>query len=204
VRFGYRKTLVLALAVGCGLCALAIARELGARDARERIAQALGLDKSSRIHVKSIHATGNEAVVEATVDTAFLLTDDKKNGWTVTQVRTGDRRWESIDLLQTAVRKEKILRTSAELSALATALEAYRRDHGSYVEASTGAGLIDKLNPQYLANAMRLDAWSNEFDYHGGGSSYRLGSAGPDGKPGTDDDLVMQNGKMVGGALDRP
>jgi hypothetical protein len=204
VRLGYRKTLALAVAAGCGLCVLAYARELGAREARERIAQALGLDKAGRVHVKSISATGNDAVVEATVDTAFLLSNDKKDGWTVTQVRTGDRQWESIDLIRTAVRKEKILRTGAVLSALGTALEAYRREHGPYVEASTGAGLIDKLYPQYLASAMRLDAWSNEFYYHGGGSSYRLWSSGPDGKSGTPDDLVMENGKMVEGAADQP
>src|SRR5437870_8711809 len=113
----------------------AIARDLGAREAREKIAKALGLDKPDNVHITNISRTGSEAIVEAQFDAAFRFSSDKEGKWQAVEVRTGDRRWESIELIQTAIQKEKTLRTSADLRTLATALEAYRRDNGSYVQA---------------------------------------------------------------------
>ena len=178
----------------------AFARELGAREAREKIAQALGLDKSDNVHIKKISSgMGGEAIVEAQLDAAFRFATDKEGKWQAVEVRTGDRRWESIELVQTAIRKEKALRTSAELRTLATALEAFRRENGSYVEADACSALVDRLAPRYLSSIIRLDAWSREFDYKGTAASYRLASAGPDGKPDTDDDIVFENGQLVKG-----
>lgn len=180
---------------------VAYARELGAREAREKIAQALGLDKPDNVHIKNIRRSmGGEAIVEAQFDAAFRFTADKEGKWQAVEVRAGDRRWESIELIQTALRKEKALRTGAELRTLATALEAYRRDNGSYVQADTGSALMDHLAPRYLSSIIRLDAWSREFDYKGTAASYRLASLGADGKPGTDDDIVFENGRLVKGA----
>jgi hypothetical protein len=205
VRTVSRKMLIFALAASLGAAVLlavgVFARELGAREAREQIARALDLDNASKIHVKSINTVGSDSVVEVTVDAAFRLTNDKKDGWTVTEVRTGDRRWESLELIRTAIRKEKVIRTSAEMSNLANALESFRRERGSYVVASSGAGLLDSLCPQYIGTVMRLDAWSHEFKYEGSKSEYRLTSAGPDGKVGTPDDLIIENGKLVQGAV---
>jgi hypothetical protein len=190
--------LVLLLLIGIGL-----ARELGSREARDQIARALGIGEPGRIHVKSISVTGNkEAVVDATFDEAFHLSADKNGNWAVTEVRTGDRCWESIELIRTAVRKEKILRTTAQMSAIATALEAFHRDHGSYVQAATGRALMDHLAPRYMEMLVRLDAWSHEFEYDGGPSGYKLASFGPDGKPDTEDDIVYRNGKLIRGAAE--
>jgi hypothetical protein len=190
--------LVLLLFLGIGA-----ARELGSRDARDRIAQALGIGEPGRIHIKSISLTGKkEAVVEATFDGAFHLSAGKDGNWAVTEVRTGDRCWESVELIRTAIRKEKILRTTADLRAIATALEAFHRDHGSYVQGTSGAVLMDNLAPRYIDRLIRTDAWSHEFEYGGGRSGYRLASPGPDGKPGTGDDIIYQNGKLTGGAFE--
>src|SRR5438128_6463489 len=190
------------IAVALSLVAVvAFARELGAREAREKIAQALGLDKPDRVHIKNIrHGFGSEAIVEAQLDAAVRFTTDKEGKWQAVEVRTGDRQWESIELIHTAIRKEKTLRTTAELRAIATALEAYRRDTGSYVNADTGAALIDQLTPRYMNSIIRLDAWSRELDYKGTAASYRLASLGPDGKAGTDDDIIFENGRLVKGA----
>ncbi|MEK6409859.1 MAG: type II secretion system protein GspG [Acidobacteriota bacterium] len=180
---------------------VAYARELGAREAREKIAQALGFDKSDNVHIKNIsRGMGSEAIVEAQFDAAFRFTTDKEGKWQAVEVRAGDRRWESIELIQTALRKEKALRTGAELRTVATALEAYRRDNGSYVQADTGSALMDNLAPRYLNTIIRLDAWSREFGYEGTAASYRLISLGADGKPDTDDDIVFENGRLVKGA----
>jgi hypothetical protein len=185
------------------LLSIGWARQLGSREARERIAQAIGIGEAGRIHIKSISLTGsNEAIVDATFDGAFHLSADKNGNWAVTEVRTGDRCWESLELIRTAIRKEKVLRTTADMRAIATALEAFRRDHGSYVQAATGRVLMDNLAPRYLDRLIRLDAWSHEFEYEGGGSGYKLASPGPDGRLGTDDDIVYQNGKQTRGAIE--
>jgi hypothetical protein len=179
----------------------AFARELGAREARERIAQTLGFDRPDNVHIKNIsRGVGGEAIVEAQFDAAFRFTTDKSGNWQPVEVRAGDRQWESIELIQTALRKEKALRTGANLRTIATALEAYRRDSGSYVSADSGAVLMDHLSPSYLGSIIRLDAWSHELSYKGTATSYRLFSLGPDGKSGTDDDIVFENGQLVKGA----
>jgi len=197
-----RALVMIALALSF-IGVAAFARELGAREAREKIAQALGFDKSDNVHIKNIsHGIGGEAIVEAQFDAAFRFTPDKEGKWQAVDVRAGDRKWESIELIQTALRKEKALRTGAELRTIATALEAYRRDKGSYVQAETGSALIDHLAPSYLSSIVRLDAWSRELSYKGSATSYRLSSFGPDGKPDTDDDIVFENGRLVKGAIE--
>ncbi len=184
-------------------CVAAFARELGAREAREKIAQALGFDKSDNVHIKNIsRGLGGEAIVEAQFGAAFRFAADKEGKWQPVEVRAGDRKWESIELIQTALRKEKALRTSADLRTIATALEAYRRDSGSYVQADSSSALLDHLAPRYLSSIIRLDAWSRELGYKGSSTGYRLISLGPDGKPGTDDDIVFENGRLVKGAIE--
>jgi hypothetical protein len=183
--------------------AAGLARELGAREAREKIAQALGLDKPDNVHIKNIsRGMGDDAIVEAQFEAAFRFTADNQGNWQAVEVRAGDRRWESIELIHTALRKEKALRTGADLRTIATALEAYRRDRGSYVQADSGSTLIDHLAPRYLSSIIRLDAWSHEINYNGSADAYRLVSVGPDGKPGTDDDIVFENGRLVKGVIE--
>jgi hypothetical protein len=196
---GPRTLVTIAMAVSL-VGVAAAARELGAREARERIAQVLGLDKPDRVHIKSISSgMGGEAIVEAQFEAAFRFKADKDGKWQALEVRTGDRKWESIELIQTAVGKEKALRTTAELRTIATALESYRRENGSYVQADSGSVLMDHLAPKYLSPIIRLDAWSHELGYKGGGGGYRLISLGPDGKSGTDDDIVFENGQLIKG-----
>ena len=195
-----RVLALIALALSI-LWIAAFARELGAREARQKIAQVVGLDKPDGVHIKGISTgMGGEAVVEAQFDAAFRFTQDKQGAWNPVEVRTGDRRWESIELIQTAVRKEKMLRTTADLRTVVTALEAFHRERGFYVAADTGAALVDNLAPRFLGSIIRLDAWSREFQYNGTAESYRLRSVGPDGKPDTGDDIVFENGRMVKGA----
>ncbi len=194
-----RALVMIALALSF-IGVAAIARDLGAREARERIAQAMGFDKPASVHIKNISASGSDAIVEAQFDAAFRFTTDKEGKWQAVEVRTGDRRWESIELMQTAIRKEKALRTTADLRTVATALETYHRDGGAYVTAETGSALMDHLAPRYLNTIIRLDAWSHEFAYQGTAASYRLASLGADGKAGTDDDIVFENGRLVKGA----
>ena len=194
--------LLASLLLICAAAGFVIAGQLGAREAREKIAHAVGLDKADRVHITRISGMGGDAVVEATIEQAYHFTTDKSGQWVVAEVRAGERRWESLELIDTAVKKEKILRTAAELTAVAAAHEAYRRERGAYVSAGTGAALIDKLCPRYLPKVIRLDAWSRELEYTGTAGGYRLISHGPDGKAGGGDDIVIENGKLIGGDKD--
>jgi Type II secretion system (T2SS), protein G len=195
------RTLTAIIALLALLVVVALARELGSREAREKIAAAVGIDKADGVHIKSINAgSGNEAIVEAQFDATFRFTTDKQGNWQAVEVRTGDRNWESIELIQTAVRKEKALRTTADLRTIATALEAFRRERGYYVVADSNAALIDNLAPRYLNAVLRLDAWSHEFQYRGSETTYHLASLGADGKPDSGDEIVFENGQMVKGA----
>src|SRR5215216_467512 len=195
-----RAFVMIIIALGF-IWVLAYGRELGAREARERIAGSLGLDKPDGVRIKSISAgMGGEAIVEAQLDASFRFTQGKDGNWSAVEVRTGDRRWESIELIQTALRKEKALRTTADMRTLATALEAFRRERGFYVEADTSSALVDNLAPRYLGTIIRLDAWSREFEYKGSRTGYRLASLGPDGKSQTGDEIVFENGQLVKGA----
>lgn len=179
----------------------AFAGELRSRDARKAIAEALGFDKPDGVRVKSVGSpVSGDAIVEATIEAGFHLRQEKNGRWTAVEFRTGDRRWESIELIKTAVGKEKALRTSADLRTIATALEAFKRERGQYIAAETSALLIDQLAPRYLPLVIRIDAWSNEFEYKGTPSGYRLASWGPDGKPGSGDEIVIENGQFVKGA----
>jgi len=169
------------------------AGDLSPKEARRLIAKLAGIDlPSDAVRVKSVSSFGNSAVVVAQVETAFRLVNEK-NKWRVAEIRTGDRRWEDVDLLVRALNAEKTSRVRAELETVATALEAFRRERGAYVEAKTETALIDFLSPRYLARVIRVDAWQRPYEYEGSRDSYVLRSLGPDGKSGTADDVVLTN-----------
>jgi hypothetical protein len=188
----------LAILIGASLSLFAFqtraADDLTPKEARRVIARLAGIElPSDAVRVKSITPMGNSAVVVAQVETAFRLVNDNDK-WRVAEIRTGDRRWEDMDLLIRALNAEKTSRVRAELETIATALEAFRRERGSYVEAKTEAALIDFLSPRYLARVIRLDAWHRPYEYEGSRESYVLRSLGPDGESGTADDVVLAKG----------
>src|SRR5713226_3473238 len=168
------------------------AGDLSPKEARKLIARMAGIQlPSDAVRVKDISTAGNSAVVTAQVETAFRLVKDDKGKWRIAEIRTGDRRWEDLDTLMRALNVEKTARARAELESIATALESYRRDHGSYVEAKSEAKLVDLLNPRYLARVIRVDPWHQPYEYEGTRTSFVLRSSGPDGKPNTGDDVTV-------------
>lgn len=170
------------------------AGDLTPREARRLIAHLAGIQlPSDAVRIKDISSLGNSAVVVAQVETAFRLVKGDNDQWRVADIRTGDRRWEDVDLLVRALNAEKAARARAELESIATALESYRRDHGFYVESKSEAVLIDHLSPRYLPRVIRLDPWHQPYEYEGARNSFLLRSVGPDGKSGTIDDLIVAN-----------
>jgi len=138
---------------------------------------------------------GNSATVTAQVETAFRFEKDSNGKWRVAEIRTGDRRWENVDTLMKALNAEKTSRARAELDAIATALESFRRERGAYPESKTQAALLDNLNPRYLKRVIRIDPWHHPYEYEGTRTSFVLRSAGPDEKANTADDVTVSNGR---------
>ncbi len=176
----------------------AAADAVSVRKARELLQNLAGanLDKA-QVQIKKISAgaTGSEAVVEARIETAFRL-EKQKGEWRIADVRLGDRQWESFELIEEALRREKVRRTNALLKQMADAVEAYRKERGQTPGTDDIAELLDYLSPRYLNPPLRFDLWGKQFEYRGGAGSYRLFSPGPDRKSGTDDDLVVENGVL--------
>jgi hypothetical protein len=168
------------------------AGDLTPKEARGLIARLAGIQlPSDAVRVKEVSAMGNSATVIAQVETAFRFDKTGDGKWRVAEIRTGDRRWEDVDLLVKALNAEKTARARAELESIATALESYRHDRGSYLESKSEGSLIDNLNPHYLKSVLRVDPWHQPYEYEGTKQSFVLRSAGPDEKPNTADDLVI-------------
>ena len=55
--------------------------------------------------------------------------------------------------------------------------------------------LTDILHPHYMDLLVREDGWGHPIVYQvTGPTTFRLVSPGPDGREGTNDDIVLQNG----------
>ena len=168
------------------------AGDLTAKEARRLIARMAGIElPSDAVRVKEVSSSGDSAIVVAQVETAFRMVKGDKDKWRITEIRTGDRRWEDLDTLMRALNVEKTARARAELESIATALEAFRRERGFYLESKSEATLIDHLNPRYLARVIRVDPWHKPYEYEGSRSSFVLRSDGPDGQPNTSDDVAV-------------
>jgi hypothetical protein len=171
------------------------AGDLTPKEARRLIARMAGIElPSDAVRVKEVSSSGDSAIVVAQVETAFRMIKGDRDKWRITEIRTGDRRWEDVDMLVKALNVEKTARARAELESIATALESFRRERGFYLESKSEAALIDHLNPRYLARVIRVDPWHNPYEYEGSRGSFVLRSSGPDGKPNTSDDVTIASG----------
>jgi len=187
--------IIIAAAIAIIATQTRAAGDLSPKEARRLIARMAGIElPSDAVRIKEISSVGNSATVVAQVETAFRFVKGDKDKWRVAEIRTGDRRWEDVDMLVRALNVEKTQRARAELESIAIALESYRREHGFYVEAKNEAGLIDRLNPRYLNEIIRMDPWHKPYQYEGTRDSFILRSAGPDEKANTEDDIVRTNG----------
>lgn len=194
-----RNFLIIALALAAIFGGITLrtsaADDLSVKEARRLIARMAGIQlPSDAVRIKDVSSLGNSATVIAQVETAFRFEKDGKGKWRVAEIRTGDRRWEDVELLIKALNAEKTARAQAELESIATALESFRRERGSYPEAKTEAALIDSLNPRYLARVIRIDPWHQPYEYEGTSTSFVLRSAGSDGKANTSDDVTVNSG----------
>lgn len=101
--------------------------------------------------------------------------------------------------------------TMSDMRSLATAVEAYAIDYKVYPTAATLEALLPLIQPSYIRKAPAIDAWGHAYVYvpASDGHSYRLVSAGSDGKtdPSSwgvagplssfDDDAVLESGSVT-------
>ena len=187
-------TSLILIVVVCGavITTTRAAGDLTPKEARRLIARMAGIQlPSDAVRVKEVSVTGNSATVIAQIETAFRFDKAGDGKWRVAEIRTGDRRWEDVDMLVRALNAEKTARARAELESIATALESFRRERGSYPESKSAAALIDNLNPHYLSRVIRVDPWHQPYEYEGTVTSFVLRSNGPDEKPNTADDVTI-------------
>jgi len=171
------------------------AETLSVKQARELLQHLGGANLSKdQVQIRKIEAgAAGGAIVEAQIETAFRV-QKEKDGWRIAEVRLGDRQWESFELIQEAIAREKARRTSALMKQLSDGLTAYQHERGQYVASESIAELLDALSPRYLSAPPRFDLWGKQFEYRGSATGYRLTSVGADGKAGTKDDLIVENG----------
>ncbi|MBA3443092.1 MAG: type II secretion system protein GspG [Pyrinomonadaceae bacterium] len=194
----YWKWLVLSGVLLCCTAAVIVGAEkagkLSTKDARRLIARVAGIElKTDAVRVKDISVLGASAVVVAEVETAFRFSRGEDGKWNVAEIRTGDNRWEDIDLLVNAINVEKRERARAELEMMRGALEAFRRERGFYVVTEDHAVLIDQLSPRYMTRVVRLDPWHTPYGYEGTTDRFSLRSAGPDRIARTTDDVAIND-----------
>lgn len=171
----------------------ALAADSFGKDTAQRvIARFGGLNlKPGAVKVKEISGVGGSRVVTAQIETAFLCEQDQQGEWRLAEIRTDDRRWEDVRLLEQALAREKTARATSELELLATALDSYRRERGGYVRTDEPGVLLDHLAPQFLPRVVRFDPWNKPYQYTSDGTRFELRSTGADGKAQTGDDLIV-------------
>lgn len=180
---------------GTGLIASGSVDGLSAGEARSLLQHIFGADfKKDQIVIKKM-GSGSDPIVEAQIETVFRFVRDGRD-WKVGEMRFGDRQWESVDLINEAIRREKTRRTQAMLQKVAASLDAYRHAKGSYVETEEFVKLLDELAPRYLGPIVQFDLWGTPLRYRGSASIYRLASSGPDRAPDTSDDVIIENGVL--------
>ncbi|HLH31886.1 MAG TPA: type II secretion system protein GspG [Terriglobia bacterium] len=195
-----RASHLLLLIVCITLCSCA-ANRLSHDEARRKIAE-IGRSKliPDAVEIRRVVSQSeNEAIAEATITLAFQFKRaTAKADWRIEAVRLGDRDWISLDELLAAIDEGRKRTTSQSIQQLATGIEKYRSTNGALPNARDIVTLTDILHPSYMQTLVREDGWGNPIIYEvTGGTTFRLVSKGADGRLGTSDDIVVENGRPV-------
>lgn len=174
------------------------ASEPSVRRVRCLLAELFGVElPSDAVRVKDVSpltlplSSKPSAVVEASVRLDFRFTNQSKNGWQVSDIKTSSGPWVGLAGLVARINEEKRKRATETLETMANALARFRSERGHYVASDQQRVLIDHLAPRYLSVVIRVDPWHKPYLYQGELNTFRLSSSGPDGKPNTSDDVVL-------------
>ena len=173
------------------------ATRITTKRARCLISELLGVTlPSDHVRIKDLSSLdlplGSEssALIESSIQVDFRLARDT-SGWRVTQFKSGNRDWTTLDTFAAALNDAKRANATSDLATIANALIDFRRQRGSFVVSDKESVLIDHLSPRYLSRVIRVDPWHRPYQYEGAQDRFSLRSLGPDGKPNTPDDVVV-------------
>jgi hypothetical protein len=174
--------------------------DLTTKRARCMVAALLGVPlPSDRVRIREVSPFGfsfgssdASALISALVQLEFRFARDER-GWQVASLKSGNRDWIDVRGVSAAVDQLKRATATDDLSQIAQALDSFRRERGTFVVSDKESVLIDHLAPKYLTRVIRVDPWLRPYQYDGEQTRYSLRSLGPDGKPNTDDDIVVKN-----------
>ena len=171
-----------------------VSTEGGGKDKKKEGAEKKSPEPLTRgpLTIKQLSPMGSSAVAEVEVAGVFTLSKDARGKWRATGFEVGGGSVGDLGTLWQAVNARKSARARADLAEMRDALEAFRRERGSYVTARDSVVLLDHLSPRYSKRVVRLDPWRNPYRYEGTQVSYTLASDGPDGKQGTPDDVTLR------------
>ncbi len=141
------------------------------------------------VTVSDAKVVGDQATAEITVRVPARL--ERTDGrWYIREIRLDDRRWESLDRILAALEELRLNDARSQLDAVAQAADRWIREGGSLSDVGSYVELVDRLSPAYLPDVIRVDPWGTPYRLvAAAGNSWRIVSAGSDGKLGSDDDL---------------
>jgi hypothetical protein len=147
------------------------------------------LEKEDVDVVKVSQTSGSEAIVETRLKTAFRLERVRGGEWEVREVRLGHGQWEKVENLERTLEMVRIEETQKLLDQVAASVQAYKKANGALPKFSDYISLSDILSPKYMTPLIRLDAWRRPLGAERQRNAVIIWSVGPDGQPGTDDDI---------------
>jgi len=152
----------------------------------------LGMFTKEDVYIESVTQLGErDAIVETGLRAAFKL-EKVKGDWVVREVRLGDRRWENLEDILRALQTVRGEETRRLIGNVMAAVERYHAANGRLPYFRNYVGLSDILNPGYLTPLVRLDAWKQPLAaVKVNSTTIRIISPGPDGAPGTSDDIEV-------------
>jgi hypothetical protein len=150
------------------------------------------LSRDDVIVERVIAQTENVAVAETTLKLALQYAKDDEGQWQIVAARLGDGRWVEVGPLLAAVEAFENDQTTASLAKLVDGVNTYVERNGNLPVIESSGYLSDVLHPLFMSDLVRVDAWGSNILYEAEGDRYRLSSPGPDGLPGTQDDIVME------------
>lgn len=166
--------------------------ELATPTGTEAEAIVRGVFPDATVRVREVTREENALRVPAEfngADVIFVMSAGPE-AWQVASVEQGGNSY-------TVEQLGEIVQTMEIMRGLSDALETFHAARGDYPMLDDLTGLGELVPEFYGADAPMQDAWGNALRYRHQGEDYTLTSSGPDGDPGSRDDVLLITGTFV-------
>lgn len=145
-----------------------------------------------QVSVSNLKKMENTATAELNIHTAVRM-KQVDGEWKIEEIRLGDRTWENIHRITAAIEKIRKEDTLNDMKIIRDGIREMVKMNGPLDKEIDFISLIDQLSPRFIGPPIREDAWDNPFILVVTGEGYQIRSTGPDGRPGNNDDLVLND-----------